>query len=117
MIYKVKNIKDEEFSFEGLVLAPQEISKPLTLEVYQRIMALYYNSHLMPIDDPEIPNMVSPEAIANVVASDVAEQTETVEQTPIEQPEEFACDKCDKKFPKQSGMRRHQAHAHKENIT
>jgi hypothetical protein len=48
--YKVKNVSGEQFSFEGLTLAPGTTSPELTPEVYQRLLALYMNSVLRPVD-------------------------------------------------------------------
>jgi hypothetical protein len=75
MPYRVKNISDTLFSFEGLVLQPGEVSGELLLDVYQRVLALNYGSILMPVEDGEIAPepVVVPVAVVEPVAEVVVE--------------------------------------------
>jgi hypothetical protein len=50
-VYKVRNIGDETFKFEGVVIPKGEESGELSLETYQRLLALYYGFKLMPVED------------------------------------------------------------------
>ena len=67
MKYRVKNISDEPFSFEGTQLQPGEVSGELLLETYQILLALNYGSRLMPVEDGEIAPEIAPEPVAEPV--------------------------------------------------
>jgi len=54
MKYRVKNISDQPFSFEGIVLQPGEVSGELMLDLYQKLLALNYGTILMPVEDEEV---------------------------------------------------------------
>jgi len=54
MKYRVKNITENVFSFEGTVLQPGEVSGELMLDTYQKLMALNYGTILMPVEDEEV---------------------------------------------------------------
>lgn len=64
---KLRNITDEHFSFEGVTIQPNEVVK-VTDEQGQRLLALYWNSKLMPEDfqadykvEEEVVEVVIPE--------------------------------------------------------
>ena len=69
MPYRVKNISDKPFSFEGVNLQAGEVSGELTLDTYQILLALNYGTILMPVEDgevapePEIPAIVDQELL------------------------------------------------------
>jgi len=52
MDYRVKNITDTRFNFEGVDIAPRSVSVELNPEVYQRLLALYLGKVLMPVEEP-----------------------------------------------------------------
>lgn len=91
-VYKVKNISEKEFRFEGVVVAPGEESGPLDLYLYQRLLALYLNDPLRPaIVDPAYPDSsVQPaapvteeivdEQVAEEVVAPAAEESEPAEE-------------------------------------
>lgn len=55
MDYRVKNITGTRFQFEGVDIAPHEVSVELSPEVYQRLLALYMHHTLMPVDSEDVP--------------------------------------------------------------
>ena len=94
MKYKVKNISDKPFSFEGVNLQAGEVSGELTLDTYQILLALNYGTILMPVEEGEEsveavdiapPDIMEPEAEdedvedAPVTQAEVMSETQTVE--------------------------------------
>ena len=105
MIYKVKNISNEPFIFEGLTLAPGAESHELTPEVYQRLLALYLNTSLAPVDSstfdskepeagpettpetaPEATPETAPETAPEKVDEPVAGPEVETDETPADEP-------------------------------
>ena len=97
MIYKVKNISNEPFIFEGLTLAPGAESHELTPEVYQRLLALYLNTSLAPVDSstfdskepeagPETTPETAPETAPEKVDEPVAGPEVETDETPADEP-------------------------------
>lgn len=56
MIYKLHNKSEKEFSFEGVVIAPNAVSEELPLLVYQRLLALYFHQPLYPVAEVAAPS-------------------------------------------------------------
>lgn len=95
MIHKLKNISDENFSFEGVAIPKGGFSEELTPEVYQRLLALYYNDRLIPATEEE--------AGSNTVGV-IAD---------AEKPGQLSCEICGKEFGNEKGLRLHKNRAHK----
>ena len=70
MAYKVKNISEERFSFEGVTLEPGEESVELSPDSYQRLLALYYGRKLVPVEDTisEEPQQQPDQRVIDVVS-------------------------------------------------
>ena len=83
MKYRVKNISDEPFSFEGTQLQPGEVSGELLLETYQILLALNYGSRLMPVEDGEIAPEVVVDVAEPVVEPVVEEPVAAVAAEPV----------------------------------
>lgn len=117
MQYKLKNISDKEFNFEGVVIPPHGVSEELSPEIYQRLLALYYGTVLMPIDDPSylIPDDTvnkETEEEKEEIEEEAEEITEEVEEN--NQPQSFVCEICGKTFNKKRDLTNHIRLAHKE---
>lgn len=109
-IYKLQNISNEKFAFEGVALDPGEISHNLPLETYQRLLALYYGRILLPVEDKPIEVLVEehPAVVIDVPASEI-DGKEVV----TEEPKPFLCDQCTKGFPSAKGLSAHKRFGHK----
>lgn len=82
MVYRVKNITDRLFNFEGTVIEPGKVSSELNLDTFQRLMALNYGTALMPVEDGEVAPEVAPEVVevpVEPVVEPVAEPAPVVE--------------------------------------
>lgn len=108
MQYKLKNITSETFTFEDVTIPPNEVSEELSPETYQRLLAIYYGSTLMPVDDPSY-MAVSPEE------NSVKEEQETSEPEKPKEPEKFICNICNKEFKSEKALKAHYRFAHKTN--
>lgn len=76
MSYRLKNISNQYFRFEGIEIGPGEISEELTSEVYQRLLALYWHRPLEPVEDV-VETIEQSEEV--VKSEEVVEQPEIVE--------------------------------------
>ena len=113
MLYRLKNISTEMFAFEGVTLAPGTESHDLEPEVYQRLLAIYYPTILVPVEDasfqspdentgtptPTAEPAASEDSTAGASNSDISSTT----ATPVVEPAVSVVDKkADKKSKKQS---------------
>ena len=125
MQYKLKNITSEIFDFEGVMIPPNEISEELVPETYQRLLAIYYGTTLLPVEDPSYMN-TPPEkdkVEEKDIKKDEEDKKEKVEEKDIKEDKkdeekeklpQFICDKCKKEFKSNRALLAHKRFAHKE---
>ena len=109
MQYKLKNITSETFTFEGITIPADEVSEELSPAIYQRLLAIYYGTTLLPIDDPSYMN-ASPEKTDTATS----QTSETNEPEKPKEPEKFICSVCQKEFKSNRGLSAHVRFAHKK---
>jgi hypothetical protein len=126
MIYRLKNNSDSDFSFEGVFIKARGISDEVSPEIYQRLLAIYWNNPLLPVDenDPDLAEKIEEDIKKD---EDNSEQEQNVQDEPIEKIEsevindenlksfetEFYCNKCGKKFKNEKGLSFHNLKVHK----
>lgn len=75
MSYKLKNISEDNFNFEETSIPAFGVSGELSLDTYQRLLALYFNRPLVPASDENLPHVDGSDAEA-------VSPGETIEVTP-----------------------------------
>lgn len=103
---KLRNIGGAHFEFEGVVIPAGEVSEELEPTVAQRLLAIYWNAPLLPIDAEQIPLVEG--AVEVVHAPVVVKEDDTKVDCP------FVCDICQKAFSKKIALAgHHRAHTKK----
>jgi len=114
MQYRLKNITEDNFVFEGVTILAEGESEELSPEVYQRLLSIYYGTTLMPIDDPSY--MTVPPVEEKVEEKDEKDEEDKKDEKDEEKEKlpQFICDVCKKEFKSNRALLAHKRFAHKK---
>jgi hypothetical protein len=111
---KLKNIKDAPFDFEGTHIEPLGIVDVPEVDVYARLLALYFGHTLIP-EDEEVTQPLESIGAVTIEQTEVEEEEEEEEEGKVESipSETFICNECKKEFPTAKGLNLHSIRVHK----